>query len=263
MILQSYFSKTTLIVLLISFILSLNLKGQELTDRIFTKDGDTINCKITLVNDQNIFYQYKKRRSIKADVISLNDVDDFYPKSKVLSNEKTISEPIVYYGIDFSKFKINDFKRRNQNIQAFIYIWLENVNEFLILENHLSELLKADQVFCDQIYTLSKIDSLNSHNMVSSVDSKLDKDCIADIIDNIIINENYEIGFIIVMENFSEPNKSISGYFIYFENKTKEILQINNFEQSGLIYSFNRVSHWGDAMRQVIVSNLEKMKIEF
>jgi hypothetical protein len=196
-------------------------------------------------------------------VISLNDVKDFYPKFKVLGKEKSISEPLVYYGIDFSKFKINDFKRINQNIQAYIYIWLENLNEFLILEDHLSELLKADQVFCDQSYTLSKIDSLNSHNLVSSVNSRIDKDCVVNIIDNITINENYEIGFIIVMENFSEPNKSVSGYFVYFKNKTKEILQINHFEQKGLIYSFDRVIHWGDAMKQVVASELDKLKIEF
>jgi hypothetical protein len=99
--------------------------------------------------------------------------------------------------------------------------------------------------------------------LVSSVNSRIDKDCVVNIIDNITINENYEIGFIIVMENFSEPNKSVSGYFVYFKNKTKEILQINHFEQKGLIYSFDRVIHWGDAMKQVVASELDKLKIEF
>jgi hypothetical protein len=65
MALQFYIPKISIFVLLLSLLISLNLKGQEFTDKIFKLDGDTIHCKITLVNDQNIFYQYKKEDQLK------------------------------------------------------------------------------------------------------------------------------------------------------------------------------------------------------
>lgn len=48
--------------------------GQELPDQIITKSGDTLNCKITLVNDQNIFYDFKKKKTKKHSYISLKEV---------------------------------------------------------------------------------------------------------------------------------------------------------------------------------------------
>ncbi|PCI97182.1 MAG: hypothetical protein COB15_08225 [Flavobacteriales bacterium] len=63
-------------VIIILFI-STNLFGQNLNDLIITKNQDSIRCKITLVNDANIFYQYKKKKNIKTDYISRELVLDF------------------------------------------------------------------------------------------------------------------------------------------------------------------------------------------
>jgi len=46
-------------------------------DFIVKQTGDTINCKITLVNDQNIFYTYKNKRIEKSGFISLSNVKSF------------------------------------------------------------------------------------------------------------------------------------------------------------------------------------------
>ena len=62
---------------IIILIVSSNLFGQSLNDLIVTKNQDSIRCKITLVNDDNIFYQYKKKRNIKTDYISRELVLDF------------------------------------------------------------------------------------------------------------------------------------------------------------------------------------------
>jgi len=35
--------------------------GQSFPDRIITNDGDTIDCCITLANDQYVFFYYMKR----------------------------------------------------------------------------------------------------------------------------------------------------------------------------------------------------------
>jgi hypothetical protein len=61
----------------IILLINANLFGQNLNDLIITKNQDSIRCKITLVNDINIFYQYKKKKNIKTDYISRELVLDF------------------------------------------------------------------------------------------------------------------------------------------------------------------------------------------
>lgn len=51
--------------------------GQDLKDIIITNNDDTIICNITLVNDDNIFYQFKKKKNIKTSYIAKNMVLDF------------------------------------------------------------------------------------------------------------------------------------------------------------------------------------------
>ena len=51
--------------------------GQDVQDRIILNSGDTITCEITLVNDQNIFYNYYKRKTQKSNFVSLNDVESY------------------------------------------------------------------------------------------------------------------------------------------------------------------------------------------
>jgi len=62
------------------FFFSLSLAGvcQSNVDLIVKLDGDTINCQITLINDQNIFYSIYHKKSVKSDFISLNRVKDYY-----------------------------------------------------------------------------------------------------------------------------------------------------------------------------------------
>lgn len=88
-----------LLMLLICSIYSFEIFGQDFNDLIITKQHDTIKCKITLVNDQNIFYDYKaKKNKIKSEFISLEHVSSFkYSNSNQLSvqeyKEKELNQP--------------------------------------------------------------------------------------------------------------------------------------------------------------------------
>lgn len=53
------------------------MQGQDFPDRIITKDGDTINCCITLVNDQAVFYYYLNRDIRRPDRLNLSDIKDY------------------------------------------------------------------------------------------------------------------------------------------------------------------------------------------
>lgn len=54
---------------------TLNLYSQDFKDKIFLNSGDTINCRITMINNTNIFYDYPKKRKFESTYVSLKEVD--------------------------------------------------------------------------------------------------------------------------------------------------------------------------------------------
>lgn len=92
--------------------------AQSFNDTIFTKTEDTILCQITLVNDHNIFYQYKKKRRTKAADIPRDQVLSYssgnpniveiinrpmYPKCDTCENWVVLkSQDTIFYGLQIT-----------------------------------------------------------------------------------------------------------------------------------------------------------------
>lgn len=74
------------IIWFILFTYSYSAFSQAFNDTIFTKNNDTIICHITLVNDHNIFYKYKKKKRSKAADISQEEVLFFKSDNPKLLN---------------------------------------------------------------------------------------------------------------------------------------------------------------------------------
>ena len=105
------------------FLFALNAFGQDFDDLIITKKHDSILCNITFVNDQNIFYEYKKKRKTKTDHISrdlilnfnstkIEDVtfkavvSSFYQKCDTCENYIVLfSNDTIYYDIEIHRFE--------------------------------------------------------------------------------------------------------------------------------------------------------------
>ena len=88
--------KILLIILFLSPFLSFS------QDLIVTNSGDSIECTITLVNDANIFYTYKKKKREESTYISLQEVSTYIsggkesqPRAPVLSESKAQAEPTL------------------------------------------------------------------------------------------------------------------------------------------------------------------------
>ena len=58
--------------------------AQEYKDLIITKSSDSIKCKITLVNDQNIFYNHKPKKTEINSFISIADIKTYTKGSDVI-----------------------------------------------------------------------------------------------------------------------------------------------------------------------------------
>jgi hypothetical protein len=67
-----------LYLLIIAVVASLRISGQDFKDLIVTNASDTIHCKITLVNNYNIFYTWNpKKKKIVDTYIARKDVAQF------------------------------------------------------------------------------------------------------------------------------------------------------------------------------------------
>ncbi|MCF8371881.1 MAG: hypothetical protein K9H64_09675 [Bacteroidales bacterium] len=89
-------NKTASIALLL-IVVSTLVNGQGFIDQILLKSGDTITCKISLINDQNIFYTYKKKRTEKHDFVPLMEVVDYTWVSKDIKNQIPPKNPLPLY----------------------------------------------------------------------------------------------------------------------------------------------------------------------
>jgi len=66
--------KKLILLFSICSFLNFSAKGQEYNDLIVKESDDTIKCKITLVNNMNIFYLYKPKRIELSKFIPLTQV---------------------------------------------------------------------------------------------------------------------------------------------------------------------------------------------
>lgn len=234
------------VLILVSF--STELKSQDFKDWIVDFNSDTIDCNITLINEQNIFYEFLEKKKIKSDYISRKSIIDYSSSTTKEIKKRHSLEKVIFYGYDFERFKMRDVKRINQNIQGFLNIWIDYMNEN-IDAYELRRLLEVDVIF-NQNGINELNNELNSFNLVTQNKYTLSRDSIPFIIKNLPVNSSKkEIGLVVVYECFSDIDETVSAYYVLFDTQTREILQIN-YSASHLHLSYNRVIHWAYAMRQ-------------
>jgi hypothetical protein len=66
---------STLVLLLFSVLYSYS--QVQLNDQIITKEGDTIECKITEIKQNWIYYDYRTKKSFKNDYINIDDIKSY------------------------------------------------------------------------------------------------------------------------------------------------------------------------------------------
>lgn len=81
-------------LMLIMFVLiSCKTTAQEMSDSIFTKEGDVVICKITEIQKHWIYYDYKGKKKIKNTYIHIDDIGSYTYNGVVnKSKEKELKE---------------------------------------------------------------------------------------------------------------------------------------------------------------------------
>ncbi|OYT15096.1 MAG: hypothetical protein B7C24_14890 [Bacteroidetes bacterium 4572_77] len=260
---DNYKNKMNRIIIIIVLILTTNIsaKTQDFNDWILTKDKDSVFCNITLVNDQNIFFEYKKRKRTDHGMISKKDVVNYYSKQNKNIQLKSTIDTVFFYGYDFSYFKLNDVKRIGQELNKFTYIWIDQMNDANTIKK-LSSRMNIGKVVDYQYYIESQYKFLNPMDLVTAINYGIPKDSIQSIIEKYQIPLNSGVGFVVIWECFSDKDKTVSGYYVFFDQETKKILQ-SDYYKSYSSYSYNRVKDWGYAMCDAFDNYTRKFKIKF
>ncbi len=150
---------------------------------------------------------------------------------KIYSTEKDVFDikEIIFYGYDFSHFKLADAKLlSNGNIKKYIPAWIGFLNEHTN-ETDLQRRFKKEKVAFNFEYTTSLIKKLNEDDLVTAVKHILSPDSIQSYISNYQIKENEGIGFVIIIECFEKEKKRVNAYFTFFDISTKKIIMSDYF----------------------------------
>lgn len=138
-------------------------------------------------------------------------------------NAKVYQTPeIIFYGYDFSHFKLNEPKRLyDNNIKKLIPGWIGFLNEHTN-EIDLQKRFKKSKVTFDFDYTLAKVDSLDETKLVSVMKHTISKDSIQSYISNYNIKQKEGIGFVVILESFEKINDKCYAYFVFFRHRNKK-----------------------------------------
>ncbi len=155
------------------------------------------------------------------------------------------AKEIVFYGYDYTHFKLADPKRIGQNIKNFIFRWNVYCND-RVNEKTLSKWLKKNKVIINQDPTINLNKRLNSDNLGSKKKNILSKDSIQNCINNYSISEKEGLGFVIIYECYDNYSETVSAYYTFFDIATKIVLHCDYFASKDS-KSYNRVKDWGAA----------------
>ena len=92
------FLKARTIFLILFLIITSELaNAQAYTDKIILKSGDTVLCKISLINDRNIFYNHKIKNTENNDFVSLDAVNSYQWNSKERADNPPVNQKMFPY----------------------------------------------------------------------------------------------------------------------------------------------------------------------
>ncbi len=165
---------------------------------------------------------------------------------KTYTTEKDVfdSKEIVFYGYDYSHFKLAEIKRLiDGNIKKYIPAWISFLNEHTN-ELDLQKRFKKDKVTFNFDYTTNLIKTLNEDELVAAKKHIISPDSIQSFISSYDIKEKEGIGFVVIIECFEKDKKKCTAYFTFFDIATKKVIMTDYFganEADG----YGLINYWG------------------
>ncbi|MGB4843495.1 MAG: hypothetical protein WBP16_03460 [Ferruginibacter sp.] len=147
------------------------------------------------------------------------------------TSKKDISDikEIIFYGYDFSNFKLADGKRfSDEKIKKYIPAWISFLTGKMN-ETYFAKRLKTNKVIFDFEFTTKLIKELDEQTLVSLIKNHINIDSLQGIINNYETTRKEGIGFSIIVECFDKSTNRSSAYFTFFDIATKKIIMTDYF----------------------------------
>lgn len=161
--------------------------------------------------------------------LSVCYLNSFGQKTNTTDKDVFKSQEIIFYGYDYSHFKLAEAKRLTDgNIKKYIPAWIDFLNG-KINEKDLENSLKKEKVTFNFDYTMSLIKPIKEDDLVTITKHSISSDSIQSIISNYQLKEKDGIGFVVIPECFEKNKNRCTAYFTFFDIATKKIIMSDYF----------------------------------
>jgi hypothetical protein len=160
------------------------------------------------------------------------------------------NDTVIWFGADFSLFRLSNPKKMEQDEKLYEYIYAWNLEYKNTISNvKLASWLKAKKVVNDKDFTDSAYESYLTSNWIIEDKHEITLDEIEEHLKN-YTSENSGIGLTFILENFKkEPSgpgatSKVHGYFIWFDIDSKKIIHSSKISGHPSTAHFNPSGGW-------------------
>jgi len=164
-------------------------------------------------------------------------------KWKRVFEEKTI----VFYGYDFSHFKLSEAKRYGEHILPYVGEWID----YMKIRKSSKDIAKQfgkESVVINYKITDNLVRKISNSDLVATSNHSIEEDSLTFYVDEYELEESRGIGLVIFVERFKKLNNETSVYYVFFDISTREILMLDcfrNYDADG----HGLTNHWGLGLR--------------
>jgi len=176
-------------------------------------------------------------------IVSFCSLNSFGQKTYTSENDVFESKEIVFYGYDFSHFRLADVKRLYAETKKYIPAWIGFLNEHAT-ESTLQKTFRKEIVKFNFDYTTSLIKPLIEDSLVTVTKHSISPDSIQSIISSYQIKENEGIGFVVIVECFEKERKTSTAYFTFFDIASKKVIMSDYFGANDAD-GYGLTNYWG------------------
>jgi hypothetical protein len=185
-------------------------------------------------------------------------ISTFGQKAHASEKDVFTAKEIIFYGYDFSNFKLAEIKRLyDGNLRKTIPAWIEFVNGHNGQEA-MQRRLNKHVVTYNFDYTINLIKYLKEENLVVMFKHTIPSDTIQNIINKYNVNEKEGVGFTIIVECFEKVTNESSAYFVFFDIASKKILMLDHYS-SDYANGFGMAKYWGVGLNVTIGKYIDKI----
>ena len=158
-------------------------------------------------------------------------------------NEKIYgNDTVTWFGSDFSLFRLSNKKKvgEDEKLQSYIYGWNEYYKAS-VSNVKIASWISAKKVFNDKKFTDESYKNFLAKNWITEEKHTITKEDIQEHLKN-YSSKHKGVGLVFIVECFHKTDLSmVSGYFVWFDIESKEVLQIFDVNGGATTFTYVKV----------------------